>query len=463
MLNAQTFVALKYPSSLNINPNGAYLSWLSSNGFMRTLPINEDAFNIIKNLQGHKTIQEIACDLTTSQQLLPNSIQQVIEIIIKFLELLEQKKYTLIKKNHPFQGEKLHLRGQKEKFIPLHWPLEITKQCNMACMHCYGSFSPQSKHKMELVQFKTLTDELLAMGANSIELTGGEPFTHPEIEQILLHSLQSDFWLISILSNGVLIEKQIPILQQYRQKVAVQLDLHGADSDYLQWFTQYPNALEQQLKAIKMVSEIKPLILRVTSNITPSSIPQMEKIADLALAAGAESIGFSPIVPLGRGQKNKDILFNSPCDIEAFFKQAQYLKKKYGQRIIATAKDLTPFTHQKGDSFQNENKLNCGAGHRSLLITPQSEIKLCQMHLEPLPVLADLTELSLSEFISHFPSDFFAQLPAPSAADCLNCADLHFCEGCVVRGLLKNKERKEDCLWYKKHLILNPQSKILSV
>ncbi len=78
--------------------------------------------------------------------------------------------------------------------------------CNLACRHCFISCSPTNQtHEMLAVEaIASHLEEGLALGVREIYFTGGEPFLHPRMEEILALALGAA--PTTVLSNGLLID-----------------------------------------------------------------------------------------------------------------------------------------------------------------------------------------------------------------------------------------------------------------
>lgn len=76
--------------------------------------------------------------------------------------------------------------------------------CNLACTHCFVSCGPGNTHH-EFMTRREVADRVregLALGVRELYLTGGEPFLHPELLEILADSL--GFAPCTVLTNGTL-------------------------------------------------------------------------------------------------------------------------------------------------------------------------------------------------------------------------------------------------------------------
>ncbi len=81
--------------------------------------------------------------------------------------------------------------------------------CNLQCAHCYISCGPANKtHEMITVDsVRWYLKEASTLGVKEYYFTGGEPFLHPHIMDIITESLQ--FGSVTILSNGTTIIREV--------------------------------------------------------------------------------------------------------------------------------------------------------------------------------------------------------------------------------------------------------------
>lgn len=81
--------------------------------------------------------------------------------------------------------------------------------CNLRCTHCFISCSPDN-HTLEFMereQIRGYLEEAADLGVKEFYFTGGEPFLHPEMLEILADALE--LAPTTVLTNGVLITETI--------------------------------------------------------------------------------------------------------------------------------------------------------------------------------------------------------------------------------------------------------------
>lgn len=86
--------------------------------------------------------------------------------------------------------------------------LQVTgTRCNIACRHCFVSCGPKSETHalMTLEQVESALETAEAKGVRAIWFTGGEPFLHPEILELIDRALAVG--PLGILTNGMLIDE----------------------------------------------------------------------------------------------------------------------------------------------------------------------------------------------------------------------------------------------------------------
>lgn len=240
------------------------------------------------------------------------------------------------------------------------------------------------------------------------------------------------------LPDGTLLSQQtLDIISQHQNKIAIQIDLHGSEEEYVDWFTGSNNVLAREIDAIKKVSKTGSL-LRVVMVVTPLSLSQMRSTATLAKELGATVFGMSPIIPQGRGS-DTSLLFTEQQMLE-YLSIMKDLSTELGDFIFHL--EESPFTLA---ASQN----HCGAGARTITITPSGDIKICQMSS------ADL--LSFGNIFSDKPEILFGKEAAkrlscvipPNNESCVSCNNIAFCFSCINRGLIMaNRIGSDGCNWY---------------
>lgn len=107
---------------------------------------------------------------------------------------------------------------------------EITNSCNFSCKHCMNSSSRETAAGLPLETAKQLLTELYDNGVRSLYLSGGEPLTYPDIDEILRFCRSKGFKL-SLATNGSLVSEHMEAICDNVQDISISVDGIGEAHD----------------------------------------------------------------------------------------------------------------------------------------------------------------------------------------------------------------------------------------
>ena len=185
--------------------------------------------------------------------------------------------------------------------------IKITDRCNLSCAHCFVSAGNYGD-TMSIETIKNLLlPALIKCKVISVTLTGGEPFAHPYIMEIIT-ILRLASIKVSLCTNATLCtEDQIKALSELGG-VSVNISLDGFSEDSHGKFRGDKNAFYKTVKTIELFSKYQLLKgLLVTPNKL-ASIDEYEKICQFAILNNAEYVLMNPLSLFGRGINSKNRL-----------------------------------------------------------------------------------------------------------------------------------------------------------
>ncbi|HLX39459.1 MAG TPA: radical SAM protein, partial [Ktedonobacteraceae bacterium] len=108
--------------------------------------------------------------------------------------------------------------------------------CNIACLHCFISCGPKN-HQHEMLKVEQVRDvltEAKKQGVREYYFTGGEPFLHPDIRELITMTLEQG--PLNILTNGILIDEELATwlgetFQTARYSLDLRVSLDGSTSE----------------------------------------------------------------------------------------------------------------------------------------------------------------------------------------------------------------------------------------
>jgi AdoMet-dependent heme synthase len=209
-------------------------------------------------------------------------------------------------------------------------------------------------------------------------VTGGEPFLHHDLSRIL-SSLRMNNFDVSVLTNGTLIKKSEAAMLAGIPVKRVQVSLEGPDRvhDAIRGTGSFQSA-------VRGISHLLSKDIKVTLNLTLSAlnVDYLEEMALFGASLGVDRVGFSRLVPSGRGlalintMLDKDRLKEAYNRIRAI--DIPGIEIVTGDPIYSCARDNT----------RPENATapfgGCAAGVSGLTILPDGTLLPCRRLNVPL-------------------------------------------------------------------------------
>jgi Fe-coproporphyrin III synthase len=223
----------------------------------------------------------------------------------------------------------------QEKAVPLAGPFRTiqihpTRKCNLSCLHCYSSSSPQLKEMLDVEALKRFLEYAFAQGFNNISVSGGEPFLYNGLEELFRFS-RSIGYQNTMASNGLLLqsERNQRILE-YVDLVALSVDGLPELHDHIR---QQKGAYNKMMLGVEVLKKLqKPFGFIHT--ITPQSWKSLLWLGEMAYEKGAKLLQLHPLEMYGRAAtKLSQFSFDDTLAHQAFI-LANYLRSKYDGKMI---------------------------------------------------------------------------------------------------------------------------------
>ena len=262
-------------------------------------------------------------------------------------------------------------------FIQWH----LTERCNLRCRHCYQE--EKIKDEITFSEVNEIIEEVSGAlhdwaeaydieFSPSFNITGGEPFLRKDIFEIL-EALRNRGFDIYLLTNGTLIhEKEAEKLADLGIK-GVQVSIEGPEDVHDNIRGKGSFALS--CRGIKNLLRSQ---LKVTLNVTLSHLNEsyISELIAFAGDIGAQRLGFSRLVPCGRGTQLCNQMIHK-----------RRVKQLYSTLLSFNVKGLEIVT---GDPIASQMKLKtdtnagctayggCAAGISGLTLLPDGTITPCR-------------------------------------------------------------------------------------
>ena len=183
--------------------------------------------------------------------------------------------------------------------------------CNLACLHCFISCGPQndSHEMMEIEQVLEALEWGREYGVKEYYFTGGEPFMHPKIREMIEATLQQG--PLSILTNGMLIDAEMAAwLAETFERSEYSLDLRVSldgttpeENDALRG----RGTFEEIIASIEQLWEhgINPVITVTTCHAGSGGRAGRQKFYDFVRSRGLEKPRLKFLAPFKMGREER--------------------------------------------------------------------------------------------------------------------------------------------------------------
>jgi radical SAM protein with 4Fe4S-binding SPASM domain len=282
------------------------------------------------------------------------------------------------------EEEEMPITSDHDFFIQWH----LTERCNLRCSHCYQS--GQGTDELSLAEIREVAEEVSDMLAAwseiyeitfspSFNITGGEPFLREDLFDIIDH-LSGRRFALYLLTNGTLIDREKAVRLAMTGVEGVQVSIEG------------PEGIHDRIRgkgsfaaSLRGISFLLDAGITVTLNATLSEINanHFPEMVSLASSIGAQRLGFSRLVPSGRGAGLIEKMIGK-----------ERIGNIYGEIFSMTAEHLEivtgdPVASQMSAESGNHDQgavptAGCAAGLSGLTFLPDGTITPCRRLFIPI-------------------------------------------------------------------------------
>jgi len=177
---------------------------------------------------------------------------------------------------------------------------EVTKGCNLRCIHCRASATElSSPSDLSTRTALKIIDQIAEAGNPILVLSGGEPLYRSDIFQLARYGTDKGL-RVALATNGTLVTKDVArmIVDSGVKRVSISLD--GADALTHDTFRGIPGAFDAAVYGLR---NLKALGMSVQINMTIArhNARQLPKVLELAKSLGADALHTFLLVPVGCG------------------------------------------------------------------------------------------------------------------------------------------------------------------
>lgn len=187
---------------------------------------------------------------------------------------------------------------------------EVTKSCNLACIHCRAEAHPDPyEGELSTEEAKALINTFPEVGNPIIIFTGGDPMMRQDIYELVSHA--SSVGLTCAFSpNGTLItaENARELREAGVDRCSISID--GADAASHDAFRGVPGAFDASMRGIEYL-KAAGLPFQINTTVTRANLDSFRDIFSLCEKIGAVAWHIFLLVPMGRAAGLADQVISS--------------------------------------------------------------------------------------------------------------------------------------------------------
>jgi pyrroloquinoline quinone biosynthesis protein E len=214
---------------------------------------------------------------------------------------------------------------------PLWLLLELTYRCPLHCAFCYNPTDYASTGpELETGDWIRVLREARQLGAVQLGLSGGEPLTRVDLEEIVAEARRLGFYTNLITSGVGLTDVRISALKKAGLD-HIQLSFQDS-SRQVNDFLSSTRTFDLKSKVAALIKQYEfPMVLNVV--LHRLNIDHVEEILDMALRLGAEYVELANTQYYGWAFHNLDQLLPDREQVERAEQTMQRFRERVGQKM----------------------------------------------------------------------------------------------------------------------------------
>ncbi len=179
--------------------------------------------------------------------------------------------------------------------------MEITKKCNLSCIHCYADSCPSKilDEGITLEKWLEALQQAADLGCRKVQFTGGEPTLHPNLAELIESARELGFTTVEVFTNGTLFTETLKnCFLRHRTNLAfsiysAQPNIHDAVTQARGSFSETMTSIQW---AVRLGLPVRVAIVQMEAN--EGCVDQTRQMLE---KTGVTSISSGRMRGIGRG------------------------------------------------------------------------------------------------------------------------------------------------------------------
>ena len=198
------------------------------------------------------------------------------------------------------EGNGNHHPAAPKEFTPrlIFW--EVTKGCNLRCIHCRATATElMSPQDLPTAKALDIIDQIAKFGNPILVLSGGEPLYRPDIFELAEYGTGLGL-RVALATNGTLVTKDIAERIKHAGIKRVSISLDGSDAATHDSFRGIPGAFDAAVYGMRNLQDLG-VSVQINTTIARHNAHQLPQVLELARRLGADALHTFLLVPVGCG------------------------------------------------------------------------------------------------------------------------------------------------------------------
>ena len=217
--------------------------------------------------------------------------------------------------------------------------IEILQRCPNRCIYCSSHSNPQATHLIPFEIIKNVIDDAKSLGCKTVCLSGGEPFLHPQILNIISYIAKQQL-ICYVYTSGIYMKDEVysSLPNEYIEAIRGMVDkvIFNVEADSS---TLYDKIMGTDVGGFDMMKKsINDCVssgLGGETHVVPMQVnfKHLKSIFEMCYQLGVSKVSILRLVLQGRALENLSLVKFTGEDSREVTKQIKALKEAYKGKV----------------------------------------------------------------------------------------------------------------------------------
>lgn len=260
---------------------------------------------------------------------------------------------------------------------------ELTRRCNLRCIHCENCCGERSARELAREQIETTAQGLATLGCQHVHVTGGEPLLHPKWEELCRVFARLGL-RTSLITNGTLLDDEHLDRAIDAGVSAVGISIDGLQVTHDSIRLRSGKGPSPWRLAMDAVERTQPRLETVViTAVNRRNLDELPALREALATVGVKRWQIQLVIPVGRALQVAEPFVISPSQLEPLIAFIAEARRDGKAPHIDTSDTIGYFTERELDVRGAAPKAalwtGCQAGIRSVAITYDGRVRGCSI------------------------------------------------------------------------------------